>query len=472
MITKLTVALVRRLTEEESPSAELWVWDSALPRFGLRVRKPAQSGKPWPSAYFVQWKRGAGGRMKVGAPATHSLEEARGEARKVLREADAGRDPHAARKALREEWTIGDAAAAFLCSPEFSRKPHKSQVADRSHLEKHIVPRLGRTRLSDIDAPAARRLLRAVEQDTRVNARKRRMGGPGAAKKAVRTLSALLSWAINEGRLASHPLKGALRLEGDAHRETVLESSEDYARLFAAMDSMVEAWHAEQDVLARDPAARSVKFHPTRRSGPAGPTQVVALRPASRVFITVAALTGMRRGEIQALRWGDIDLGARRITLRDTKGGKLARSGAKTETVSVPPVAAAALASIMPERPDPEENVFIPHRGTRYAINHDWVAVRREAQLPADLMLHGLRHSIGTHAAAAGMSALEVQRLLRHRNVSTSTRYIHLAEQMTGRLQDRATAHLVPEPDPASRDKSLEKPDSTVDVLPMRRSGR
>jgi site-specific recombinase XerD len=45
----------------------------------------------------------------------------------------------------------------------------------------------------------------------------------------------------------------------------------------------------------------------------------------------------------------------------------------------------------------------------------------------------------------AGLSLPEVQRLLRHRNVTTTTRYIHLAERHS-RYQDRATAHLDPEP--------------------------
>jgi site-specific recombinase XerD len=50
----------------------------------------------------------------------------------------------------------------------------------------------------------------------------------------------------------------------------------------------------------------------------------------------------------------------------------------------------------------------------------------------------------------AGLSQPEVQRLLRHRNVSVTSRYIHLAERQV-RLQDRATAHFDPEPVELSR---------------------
>jgi integrase len=68
--------------------------------------------------------------------------------------------------------------------------------------------------------------------------------------------------------------------------------------------------------------------------------------------------------------------------------------------------------------------------------------------LPPELTLHGLRHSIGTNAVLAGLTAPEVQALLRHRNASTSTKYIHLADQHRARLQDRVVATLLPDTSP------------------------
>jgi integrase len=56
--------------------------------------------------------------------------------------------------------------------------------------------------------------------------------------------------------------------------------------------------------------------------------------------------------------------------------------------------------------------------------------------------LHGLRHSLGTAAVLSGLSAPEVQALLRHRSLSVTGRYIHLAEAITIRLQDRVAARL------------------------------
>jgi hypothetical protein len=42
------------------------------------------------------------------------------------------------------------------------------------------------------------------------------------------------------------------------------------------------------------------------------------------------------------------------------------------------------------------------------------------------------------------------QALLRHRSISTSTRYIHLADQHRARLQDRVVATLLPNDAPGA----------------------
>lgn len=188
------------------------------------------------------------------------------------------------------------------------------------------------------------------------------------------------------------------------------------------------------------------------------------LRPAVRAFFVLVASTGLRRGEAQGLRWGQVNLDRRQITLSGTKGARLAqrrgRAGSKIEIVGLPPVAAAALAEIMPEKPDPSALVFVPAQGQQLSVNRDWIAVRKAAGLPADLTLHGLRHSVGTVGAIAGMSMPELQALLRHRQPGTTARYIHMA-QMAGGLADKAMSGVLP---------PLEAP--SADVVPLRQGAR
>jgi integrase len=320
---------------------------------------------------------------------------------------------------------------AYLGSPEFARCTPEVQQNVAAKFRLHIISRIGNERLTAVDVPMVRRLIRAITADTRTNARGRRLGGPAAARKVARLLSAALTWSVGEGRLERNPIRGGgLRLDGDGARETVITEAAQYAALFAAMDRMVEAGK---------------------------------LRPVVRAFLVCAALTGMRRGELRTATWGQIDLVRRRITLVNSKGARLSRRGLKTETVSIPPLAAAALAEIMAAESAPGDRVFAPKRGGVLEVNRDWLRVRAAAGLPSELTLHGLRHSIGTTGVLAGLSAPEVQALLRHRSIATSAKYIHLADQHRARLQDRATAHLT------SAVEAETRPTSRVREFPRRR---
>jgi integrase len=200
-------------------------------------------------------------------------------------------------------------------------------------------------------------------------------------------------------------------LPASAPRECVITEPAQYQALFETMDAMVEEGN---------------------------------LRPAVRAFFIVAALTGMRRGELQGLRWRDVDLGQRRITITNSKGAKLSRGGGpRTEVVSLPPFAAAAIAAIRRDDAEDDEQVFAPQPGaSALYVNNHWQRVRDRAGLPGELVLHGLRHSAGTVAILSGMSTLETAKLLRHRSVNITQRYVHLAE--TARYQDRALGHLAP----------------------------
>jgi integrase len=408
---KLTERFVRRLVEEIVPTRETVYADLDVPRFYLRTRPASQPGRPWSVEARVRYTAPGGRRvwLNVGNPRTMPLPALRAAARAALAIVDGGGDPASDRARAAAIWTVRQMWEAYRGSPELARCAPEVRRALARRFEVHILPRLGNERLSAIDVPMARRLLRAITADNRTNASKRRLGGPGAARKTVRLLSAALTWAVVEGQLERNPLRGALRLDGDGVRETVITQPADYVALFAAMDAMVAAG---------------------------------TLRAAVRAFFVVAALTGMRRGELQALTWPQVNLTERRITLATSKGAKLARRGVKQESVSLPPLAAAVLAGIQPTEATGADRVFPPRTGHRVYVNADWHRVRTAAGLPADLTLHGLRHSLGTSAVLAGLTGPEAQQLLRHRSAAVTNRYLHLAELATQRLADRATAHL------------------------------
>ena len=354
---------------------------------------------------------------KTGAPVTTSVDEARKEARKRLAEVDSGRDPQDEKLRLRAQPTVQALAEAYLASPEFAQKTSKTKTNDRARIDLHILPRIGAEKVSSVTAPAARRLHQQIVADERTNRRNRKLGGRGAARKALRTLAAMTAWGGEHAFIAAQPFKlRELRLEGDATRDAVITSAEEYARLVGTMDAMVTAG---------------------------------ALRPTARAFVVLAASTGLRRGEAQGLRWGQVDLQRRQVTLTTTKGRALARrrggDQGGAEIVGLPPIAAAALAEIRPDDAAADGLVFVPAQGERLAVNRDWIAIRKAAGLPPDLTLHGLRHSVGTVGAINGMSMAELQALLRHRQPGTTARYIHFA-QMAGGLADKAMGGVLPSP--------------------------
>ncbi len=413
MQTKLTAALVRRHTEEVPPARDTSYFDTEVPRLALRVKPRRNGAAKWASLYFVRYTAPGGRerRVKVGDPKTMSLDAARIAAKRTLARVDAGGDPAEDRDKLRQDWTVREAWAAYAASPEFAKHTERSQTENGATARLHVLSHIGGEKLSSIDIPMVRRLHRLVETDRRTNTRKRKLGGPGAARRAVRVLSSMLTWAVGEGQLDRNPIIGSLRLDGGGERTTILDRPEQYARLFATMDGMV----AEGE-----------------------------LRPLVRAFVVLVAATGMRRNEARTLQWGDIDLGARRVVLRNPKGSKLARNGGRTETVSLPPIAAAALAAVRPEAAADGNAVFVPQRGKLIAVNLDWNRIRAKAELPAGLVLHSLRHSIGTAGIVAGVSTAEVGKMLRHRNLAVTQKYLHLAEASRSRLQDRAIEHLMP----------------------------
>jgi integrase len=409
---KLTQTFVRRIVSEIPPTKDTVYADQDVPRHYIRVRPPTQHDKPWPAESRIRYTLPGGHRrwLTTGNPRTMDLAALRVAARAALAIADAGGDPAAQRAAQRAAWTVRDLWDAYRTSPDFARCTPRVREVATAKFALHIVPRIGNERLVAIDVPLILRLIRLISTDTRVNSYKRRLGGPGAARKTVRLLSGALTWAVGEGQLERNPLRGgALRLDGDGVRETVITQPQEYVALFSTMDGMVGQG---------------------------------TLRPAVRAFIIVAALCGMRRGELQTLTWAQVDLAQRRITLNNAKGAKLARRGVKSETVSLPPLAATALADIRPADALPDDQVFPPRRGRLIEVNRYWNRVRDAAGLPADLTLHGLRHSLGTAAVLSGLSGFEVQSLLRHRSAAVTSRYVHLAEIASSRLQDRATERL------------------------------
>jgi integrase len=159
------------------------------------------------------------------------------------------------------------------------------------------------------------------------------------------------------------------------------------------------------------------------------------LRGRSLYMIAVLGLaTGMRRGEMLALRWQDIDLAAGKLrverSLEHTKAGGLRFKTPKTKagrrTISIPP---SIVAELQAHRKFQQERwlalglgkirddalVFATWSGetrTPNALSKDWSETM--AAMGLKITLHALRHTHASQLIAAGMDVLTISRRLGH----------------------------------------------------------
>lgn len=131
--------------------------------------------------------------------------------------------------------------------------------------------------------------------------------------------------------------------------------------------------------------------------------------------------TGMRKGEQYGLNWADVDLVARRITLRRTKNGSVRHI----------PLNKAALQAFQDlwEKSTGEGEVFISAHGVDPLQNprYWWDSVIEEAGL-LDFHWHDLRHTFASRCIMAGVDLRTLQQLLGHKTLQMVVRYTHLSQ--------------------------------------------
>jgi integrase len=129
-------------------------------------------------------------------------------------------------------------------------------------------------------------------------------------------------------------------------------------------------------------------------------------------IVTVAVHTGMRRGEIIGLKWGDIDMGPGKITLTDTKNSE-GRVVSMDETVK------AIFANL--ER---KGDLVFPVKGGM--MKKDYNEAVKKSKID-DFTFHDLRHTFASNLAMAGIELNDIRDLLGHKSITMTLRYAHLS---------------------------------------------
>jgi integrase len=140
---------------------------------------------------------------------------------------------------------------------------------------------------------------------------------------------------------------------------------------------------------------------------------------------------GLRLGEIVALEWRDVDLGARRLSVErsDWLGQVGVPKGGRSRQLPMTQRLTAALKAARHLR---SERVLCLADGA--AITRDRVIKAiRGAQRVAGITqgVHILRHTFCSHLAMKGAPARAIQELAGHADLSTTQRYMHLSPAAT-----------------------------------------
>jgi integrase len=154
--------------------------------------------------------------------------------------------------------------------------------------------------------------------------------------------------------------------------------------------------------------------------------------PIDRAFYLTAAMTGLRHGELIALRWRDVDWTAMRVRVRQNYVlGEYGTPKSRRSTRSVPmaPEVGGELERLYQRSrwQGDDDLVFAdPHTGgplSKAANNRRFRRALRGARLDESHRIHNLRHTFGTRMAAVGTPMRTLQEWMGHRDIATTQRY-------------------------------------------------
>ncbi len=424
--------ITKRSVDSLVPPAdgETVLWDSEVKGFGIRAR--AGGGKSYILHYRVGTGRGAAlCKLTVGKHGSPwTPDTARVEAKRLLAEVAAGRDPATARREDRKALTFGELIDLYLAEG-VSHKKVSTLKADRGRIEHHLRPLLGKLRADRIGRADVERMRNAVTAGNtaekigsgeKQHAGSRATGGKGVAAQCVALVGSIYAFAIDRSLYVDNPARGVKK--APVRKIERFLSEAEFARL-------ADALNAEG-----------------KRSG----------NPLPTAAITLLLLTGCRKGEIVNLRWDHVDFEHECLRLPDSK------TGAKIVYLNAP---ARALLQELPRLADnPRVIPGMRAESASAAIENVWARVRVAAGL-IGVRLHDLRHSFASVGAAGGLSLPIIGALLGHKHAATTARYAHLSADPLRAANDavgaRIAAAMSRKPDTAASAEVVALPSRTGD---------
>ena len=390
-MTKLQYRTISKRTIGKLPvgDKEAVYWDRDLPGFGVRVYPNGTK------VYIVQTRvDGKSKRITVDRHGVISPDQARRKAAQMITRIKAGEDPKPETAKPAPAPTVAELAERYLVEHVEVRCKPRTVESCRWLVKKFVNPDLGKMTIDAVDREHIA-ALHHKHRDTPYQANR--------ILEVVRKMFNLAeAWGLRKD--SPNPCRFVQKYK-EKKRERFL-TDEEFHRLGQVLNE-IEADGSE----------------------------TLAAVTAIRLLM----LTGCRLGEIQTLRWEDVNLEAAEIRLRDGK------TGARMVPLSG---AAVSVLSALPRREDNPWVIVGRKPGAHLTdLQHPWRRIRARAGLD-DVRIHDLRHSFASRALALGESLPMIGKLLGHTQVQTTARYAHLANESVkasgSRVGDSIGAHITP----------------------------
>ena len=304
--------------------------------------------------------------------------------------------PASTSKTIEEAWRL------WLADCEANNLEFGTVRQRRQHLQHHVLPFIGRQRLSSLTMP----LVYGFESKLRNNGRSLPL-----RRKVLTNLKTMLSFAQGRGLVAQNVARG-VRIKADT-RETAggpLRAGVDFPTM-AELNTMIE--------------------NATGRRRP---------------FIITAIFTGMRLSELRGLRWSDVDLDAGQIHVRQRADQWLnigpTKSKAGMRDIPLAPLVVNTLRQWRAECPVGKLDLVFPNTVGNIEAMGDihsrcWVPLQIKCGFTTDTGEPRYNFHMLRHAAASlfikylGWSPKRLQAVMGHASINmTFDRYGHLFENV------------------------------------------
>lgn len=271
----------------------------------------------------------------------------------------------------------------------------------KNYIETHMIPYIGKKPITNLRTSDIQKMYNQLKEGGR--ATEHPEDGFALSNSMVRSVHMLLhealDGAVKERIIPSNPTKGAVIPKTDYKEKTILQETE-VERLLEIAKGHV-GWHD---------------------------------------FFYLECMTGLRKGEICALKWSDYDEVNRKLSVRKSAtymDGKVSIGETKTERSRRKIILPKSVARMLSERKNnatsewifPSVNDLNKPMNPQTAYNKLKILLR-EAALP-DIRFHDLRHTFATHAASSGVDPKTLSAILGHTDASfTLDTYTHVTTDM------------------------------------------